>query len=95
MSIDEEIEKEKKKLVDDVNEYRNNRLIMMTDIKKHKETLFRIIKNGVTTPEEEKIAVVVCCIIAGDLYVEEAALMDKTGEMQEALRSPDVIDDLL
>jgi len=90
-----EEEKAKQKLLNDICQYRNDRVMMMTDLKNERQILDKVIDTGISTPEEDKVARLACCILAADLCVEDAAMMDKTGEMKELLRSPDIIDDLL
>ena len=91
----EDLDAVTEQLVKDVRQYRHNRVAMMSDIKKRRDDLDRLIRHGIKTPIEEGVAKIACCIIAADLFVEDAALMDKTGAMKDVLRSPDVFDDLL
>ena len=78
-----------------ISEYRSNRLGMMTDIKKYRHIIEHIVHNGVETTEEQRVARIACCILAADLFVEDAIMEDKTGKMSDVLKSPDIIDDIL
>jgi len=85
----------KQQLIRDVAKYRSNRVSMMTDLRKKRTVMDQLIHHGAITLEQQQVARLACCILAADLCIEDSAMQDKTGQMTELLRSPDVIDDLL
>ena len=90
-----EVKKLQQQMVRDIANYRSNRVGMMTDIKKHRQIMDSVVRNGVKSPEEQRVAKIACCILMADLFVEDAIMRDKTGKMSKLLKSPDIIDDIL
>lgn len=78
---------ELKDLSKSIKKYRNNKLSLMQGLREVRDHVHKIALEGVKTEQEEKAAMLACAILSAELCMEDAEMMDKTGQLSELLSS--------